>query len=123
MRVTILRRTSGAIVGSTALLIIGCTITQPVAVISKNGQILRGTATATMSGGSFQVTDGRLTCAGSYDALDDSLTISMPTTCSDGRRGIVIATRDRSGLSGAGTVRMSDGEEATFMFGRAATAF
>jgi hypothetical protein len=43
--------------------------------------------------------------------------------CSDGRRGIVIATRDESGTSGAGTVRMDDGEEFTFMFGRAAAAF
>jgi hypothetical protein len=98
-------------------------ITQPVVVIGKGGQILRGTATASLASGSFNVTDGKLTCGGSYNSLNTSQTISMPVTCSDGRRGIVIATRDDSGLTGAGTVRLSDGEEATFMFGPAAAGF
>jgi hypothetical protein len=87
------------------------------------GLILRGTTTASLSGGSFNVTDGKLSCGGNYDALDTSPTISMPVLCSDGRRGIIIATRDKSGLSGAGTARMTDGSEATFMFGRAAAGF
>jgi hypothetical protein len=101
----------------------GCAITEPVVVIDKNGEILRGTTTASLSGGSFNVTDGKLSYGGNYDALDTSPTISMPVLCSDGRRGIIIATRDNSGLSGAGTPRMTDGSEATFMFGRAAAGF
>jgi hypothetical protein len=100
-----------------------CSITEPVVVIGKNGEILRGTAAASLSGGSFSATDGKLTCGGSYNALDTSPTISIPALCSDGRRGIVIATRDASGTSGGGTVRMTDGEEATFMFGPAAASF
>jgi hypothetical protein len=88
----------------------------------QNGEILRGTATA-LDGGSFNVSNGKLSCGGSYNALDTSPTISMPVLCSDGRRGIMIATRDASGTSGAGTVRMTGGEEATFMFGRAAAGF
>ncbi|GAB2176998.1 hypothetical protein [Dongia sp. agr-C8] len=100
-----------------------CTVTQPVVVIEENGRILKGTVTATMSGGSFTVKDGELTCGGHYDSQDYSPTISMPVLCSDGRRGIVIATRDNSGTSGAGTVRMTDGTEATFMFGPSAASF
>jgi hypothetical protein len=103
-----------------ALIAAGCSVTLPVVVIGKDGKILRGTTTASLSGGSFNVTDGSLSCGGDYDALDTSPTISIPVLCSDGRRGIVIATRDNNGLSGAGTVRLTDGSEATFMFGRAA---
>jgi hypothetical protein len=43
--------------------------------------------------------------------------MSMPATCSDGRCGIVMATRDDAVLSGSGTVRLTDGEDETFMFG------
>jgi hypothetical protein len=106
-----------------AVVVGGCAITEPVVVIDKTGRTLRGTTTASLSGGSFNVTDGKLSCGGDYDALDTSSTISMPVLCSDGRRGIIIATRDNSGLSGAGTARMTDGSEATFMFGRAAAGF
>ncbi len=57
------------------------------------------------------------------DYLDTSITISMPVHCSDGRKGIVTSTRDNSGQSGSGRVRMSDGTEADFIFGPAAAAF
>jgi len=101
----------------------GCSITQPVAVISAKGQIMRGTATASLTGGSFSATDGKLTCAGSYNALDSSVTISMSVQCNDGRKGIVIATRQADGLNGSGRVRLTDGSEWDFIFGDAATAF
>lgn len=107
-----------------AILLTACSITEPVVVIDKNGRILRGVTNASLLGsGSFQVSDGALTCGGSYNSLDMSPTISMPVLCSDGRRGIIIATRDNSGLSGSGTARMTDGTEATFMFGSAAAGF
>jgi hypothetical protein len=100
-----------------------CTITEPVVVISAGGQTLRGTATATLAGGSFTATDGTLTCGGSYDSMSLEQTITMPVLCSDGRKGIVIATRDSSGLSGHGRVRLNDGTEADFIFGSAAANF
>jgi len=100
-----------------------CSITEPVVVIGQNGQMLRGATTAALSGGSFTVTDGKLTCGGSYNSWDMSLTISMPVTCSDGRQGIVIATRDSSGTSGSGNVRLSDGSSSTFLFGATAADF
>jgi hypothetical protein len=105
------------------VLVSGYSTTVPVAVIGAKGQILRGTATAAVSGGSFSVTDGKLTCAGSYNALDMGVTISMPVQCNDGRKGIITATRNSDGMSGAGRVRLSDGMEADFIFGDAAASF
>ena len=101
----------------------GCAITQPVAVISKNGRILRGTATASLTGGSFEASDGKLTCSGSYDALSESITLNAKVTCNDGRTGFAIVTRDRGLQSGSGRIRLSDGSEADFVFGGAAKAF
>jgi hypothetical protein len=102
-----------------AMLLIGCSVTVPVAVIGQHGEIMRGTSTASLSGGSFSVTDGKVTCSGSYNALNESQTITIPVLCTGGRRGIVIATRD-SAESGGGKVRLSDGTEADFIFGEAA---
>src|SRR6516225_9421049 len=93
-----------------------CAQTVPVAVIGQDGRILRGTNTASLAEGSFAVTDGRLTCGGSYDPHLHSQTISMPVRCSDGRYGIVRAIRD-STVSGSGTVRLNDGYQADFLFG------
>jgi hypothetical protein len=107
-----------AIVGC-AVIVAGCSVTVPVAVIGQNGQILRGENTASLSGGTFSVTDGHLTCSGSYNALNEAPTITMPVLCSDGRTGIVTATRD-SPTSGGGKVRLSDGTVADFIFGEAA---
>lgn len=104
-----------------------CSITVPVAVISENGDILRGTSTASLSGSHFEVAgdvNGRpVTCAGNYNGLDASVTISMPIHCSDGRSGIVIATRQQNGTDGSGRIRLEDGTEADFVFGQAAAAF
>lgn len=102
-------------------------MTIPVAVISENGDIMRGTNTVELSGGSFQVTglvNGKeLTCAGSYNSWNQSVTISMLVQCSDGRKGIVISTREANGVDGSGRVRLNDGFEADFVFGKAAAAF
>lgn len=116
-----MRKTVLAVVLAVSLA--GCSVTEPVVVIGKNGQILRGTATADLSGGRFNVTDGKLTCAGSYDGYDTSTTISMPVHCNDGRKGMVIATRDAGGRSGSGRVRLDDGMDADFIFGPAAKSF
>jgi hypothetical protein len=105
------------------LTLAGCDITQPVAVIGDNGEIFKGTATASMSGSSFQASNGRVSCAGTYDGVSPSLTVSFPVICSDGRKGLGTATRDASGITGSGTIRMNDGSDWTFVFGPAANAF
>lgn len=114
------------VVGAVATLS-GCAMKIPVAVISEKGEIMRGVNDVSLAGGSFSVA-GKLngkatTCAGSYNALDASVTISMPVHCSDGRKGIVIATRESSGVDGSGRVRLNDGTSADFVFGKAAKAF
>lgn len=114
-------------VAAAALALSACAIKVPVAVIGDKGNVMRGTATATMAGGSFQVA-GKLhgkeeTCAGHYDSLSNSITITMAVTCSNGQKGIVIATRESNGINGSGRVRLEDGTEADFVFGTAAAAF
>jgi hypothetical protein len=98
-------------------------VTEPVAVVSGGiaGGILRGTSTASADGsGTFSVSNGKITCGGSYNSLDQSVTITIPVLCSDGRKGIVIDTRDESGVSGGGTLQLNDGTTGSFIFGAAA---
>ncbi len=99
-----------------------CSVTQPVAVIGSKGQILRGTATASLSGGTFQASDGKLTCTGNYDALTESRATQAVVVCNDGRKGFASIQRDATGQSGTGRVRLDDGSEADFIFGPAANA-
>ena len=73
--------------------------------------------------GSFSVTDGQLTCSGNYDSLSHETTINAQVLCSDGRKGIVVSTRESCGLAGHGTVRLNDGSDWTFIFGSAAANF
>jgi hypothetical protein len=110
------------IVVTIGLLVTSCAVTEPVAVVSKGvpGGIMRGTATASVTGGSFNISNGKLTCSGSYDAYELSITISMPVLCNDGRKGIVTATRNRSGRGGGGHFTLTDGTTGDFIFGAAA---
>ena len=54
------------------------------------------------SAAALGVSNGSLTCGGDYNDLDTSPTISIPVLCSDGRKGIIIATRDNNGMSDSG---------------------
>jgi hypothetical protein len=105
------------------LALVSCAITEPVVVIGNDGHTLKGTATGSLSGGHFNVSDGQLSCGGNYDSLSSSPTIEMHVLCSDGRKGIVISTREPSGAAGHGTVKLNDGSEWTFIFGPGAANF
>lgn len=105
------------------LLCAACTTTEPVVVMAPNGQTLRGSATAELSGGTFSVADGRLTCGGTYNTWAIRRTIEMPVRCSDGRTGTAVATRDITFLAGRGRVSLNDGTQADFVFGRDAARF
>jgi hypothetical protein len=99
-------------------------LTEPVVVIGKDGQTLRGTATGRITGdGSFSVTDGQLTCSGNYNSMSREVTINAQVLCSDGRKGIVTSTRESSGMAGHGTVKLNDGSDWTFIFGSSAANF
>jgi len=105
---------------ASALFLSACTVTGPVAAISDDGQIMRGSATATMESGSYSLSDGKVTCSGNYDPLDPSMTIPLSILCSDGRTGVGSATRTSNGLSGSGQFSMSDGSQWRFIFGAGA---
>lgn len=100
--------------------LVGCAQTIPVAVIGQHGEIMRGSNSFGLSGGSFTVSNGQVSCTGTYNALNESQTITMPVVCMDGRTGIATAVRD-SPTSGGGTVTLSDGTSGRFIFGPAAS--
>lgn len=100
----------------------GCSVTVPVAVIGDNGEIMRGSATGNMVGDStFEAANERARCSGTYDARPAE-TVSFALRCTDGRTGIGRAIRDNP-TSGSGTITMSDGTTARFMFGPSARGF
>jgi hypothetical protein len=105
---------------SVSFVIIGCANTIPVAVIGQHGEIMRGTNTFSLTSATFSVTDGKVTCSGSYNPLNESRTITTTVNCTDARTGIVTATRD-SPTSGGGVVTLSDGTSRRFIFGDAAS--
>lgn len=103
----------------------GCgSVTVPAAVKMTNGEALTGTTTASMSGGTFQVSSptGAVNCSGNYDAFDTNPTISAPVRCSDGRYGTITVLRSQDGGSGTGTVTLADGSTGNVAFGRAAAS-
>lgn len=99
-----------------------CDTAYPVTVIGENGTIFRGAATDTfLHGGSFQATNGKAVCSGSYDTHAEISTVSFPVHCNNGLRGIGTA-HFQSATSGSGFVTMSDGSRWQFLFGRGALA-
>ena len=92
-----------------------------IAVVGKDmpgGGVMRGSGVASLSGtGSFNVSGGGLSCGGTYNSLDMSRTITIPVLCNDGRKGLVTATRDNSGLAGGGRFTLNDGTTGDFIFG------
>jgi hypothetical protein len=102
------------------VLVSGCAVTGPVAVITPTGEILRGTTTSSLAGGDFAVAGVTLRCSGTFDPSPGSPTVSVTAKCSDGRVGIGRALRDGA-RSGSGKIRMNDGSEASFVFGAAAS--
>lgn len=106
-------------------LLSGCgSITLPAAVRLADGTALVGTTTASMSGGTFQVAspDKKITCSGTYDALDQSPTLTLPVACTNGLYGSAVITRSPDGMSGSGSVVVSDGTIAQVAFGNNAGA-
>ncbi len=108
-----------------ALALASCarTLTVPVAVVTKAvpSGIMRGSNTITGLDASFEVSDGKLSCAGSYSLGNPSATITIPVLCNDGRKGLVTATRDYGGMSGGGRFTLNDGTTGDFIFGAAAS--
>jgi len=117
-----LRISGAAAAGVLLLLLTGCSVTVPVAVVTARGEVLTGSNRAPVFGaGTFEVGNARLQCTGQYDPAPGSQTVAIAARCSDGTAGVGQAVRD-SALSGGGKIQMSDGTEARFVFGAAARA-
>lgn len=115
-------KTCSTLAAIVTTLLAACAVTVPVAVISDRDGTLRGAATATLAEGSFRVSNGTLTCSGTYDSMNTAPTLEMVVLCSDGRKGFAVVTRTGAS-SGFGTIRMNDGSTASVIFGNAAAAF
>lgn len=105
------------LIAGSAMLLAACAgTTVPVAMITENGHVFRG-ASKSSSLRDFQVSDGRMTCSGSFPwASQEKVPQTVAITCSDGRTGIAIVNRETV-YDGGGTLRLSDGMEGTFVFG------
>lgn len=99
-----------------------CSHDFPITVVGPGvpGGIMRGTGTAALDGGRFSVSSGSFVCAGNYDAMDTSPTITIPILCNDGRKGAVVATRNSGGMGGTGTFTLTDGTAGDLIFGKGA---
>jgi hypothetical protein len=102
-----------------------CAISKPVTVLLDKGQVMRGTTTVSLSGGSFSASDSNgLSCSGSYNPYDSTPTIAVKASCNDGRTANIVVKRDTvTGAGGSGTIEMSDGTQGKFLFGAAAEKF
>jgi hypothetical protein len=100
------------------LALAGCSVSAPAVVSGADGLMLRGSVRGDMSGGTWAVTDGRLTCSGSYDPFSTAISLELVVRCTDGRRGIATVVRDADLESGKGSVRMEDGMVYAIAFGR-----
>jgi hypothetical protein len=91
----------------------------PVAVVGTNAFVLKGTVTGN---GNFTVSNAKLSCTGTAPFIaTDAPERTIPVTCSDGRKGAVIAHIGDGAMSGR--LRLDDGTEADFIVGDAAKNF
>jgi hypothetical protein len=93
----------------------------PFALILPSGEVLKGSASTQVYKGTFYATNGRVTCSGPFNPGIRSDAIDVLATCSDAQRGEGTGQQTGSG-SGEGTIRLSGGKTATFVFGEAARA-
>lgn len=110
-------------IGILPLVLSACgSVTLPAAVKLDSGEVLIGTTTAAVSGGTFQVANptASTSCTGNYDALDTRPIISAPFTCTDGRYGTVTVYRSPNGMDGTGLVNLADGDMGRVAFGKSA---
>lgn len=101
-------------------LLVGCmTIQVPVTGQLADGTPMAGEAIGAWNGnGTFFVETTRgLRCSGTYNSLSQSPTLIIPVTCSDGRTGRLLSTRQMDMLSGSAIAELSDGTKGQFVFG------
>lgn len=94
-------------------------ITVPASGTTSTGELFYGQAIATMSAGTFQVTNAQnVICSGNYDQFSKAKEFDIPFKCTDGRSGTIHIVRNDDLLSGGGTGVFSDGTTGEFKFGK-----
>lgn len=98
--------------------------TLPVVVASEGlGGVLHGSVRIEQTLGSYSVSKGKLSCAGSYGLSSVRSLMYIPIVCSDGRKGTASVRNEPSLMSGTGSFTMSDGSTGEFAFGDATRKF
>lgn len=105
----------GALIG-------GChsgTVSVPILGQLSNGWAAAGEATTRADGqGTLWVqVPRRFRCEGSYNALNAGASMVIPITCSNGRRGEVVAAIQFDRLSGTAIAQLDNGLRGQFVFG------
>lgn len=103
-------------------IVAGCgtaSISVPVTGQIGDGTPAAGEATARTDGkGTFWVqVPGGLNCSGNYNSLVVKPTLVVPVSCTDGRTGEAVITRQMDYTSGTAIVTLSDGTKGQFVFG------
>ena len=92
----------------------------PVAVVLPGDQVLKGSASTRIGRGTFQASDGRVNCSGSFNPGLISSDVSVFLACSSAQRGVGLIKAEDSD-SGRATIRLEDRKgEALFIYGEAA---
>ena len=92
----------------------------PIRMVTDRDEVFAGQLKWSLSEGTAQVKSANgITCHATYDQLNNVQVVKMYVSCSDGRHGTVIATRDLPlGCGhGTGTGKLNDGTQITFAWG------
>lgn len=114
------RGSIAATVGVIAIAVGACASEVKVPITGDiQGRPAAGQAVARSGGsGEFWVQEpGGPRCSGTYDPYDTNPTIIVPVSCTDGRSGETVITRQLDGLSGTAVVALNDGSRGQFVFG------
>jgi len=93
----------------------------PLRVVTDKDEMFIGELKWSLSEGTAHVTSkSGVTCHATYDQLNNVQVVKMYMSCSDGRHGTVMATRDLPlGCGhGTGTGKLTDGTQVTFAWGQ-----
>lgn len=91
------------------LALMSCSVTGPITGNTVDGKAWSGTYYADTSVGTFQMSDGRTNCDGTYDQYSSAKRLDLAFTCDDGRIGKAYVVRGSDLLDGSGEVTFSDG--------------
>lgn len=102
----------------------GCgSVTVPASGVTSTGEKFTGSATASVSAGTFEMTGSSgAKCSGTYDQFSTVKRMTIPFTCSNGKRGTLEIIRNNDLRGGKGTASFSDGSTGNFVFGKGPTS-